>query len=437
MSEIQDTEETNMEKNSEKHYYMETSEIPTEIIVSEVLPKLHIKSFLRFKCVSKFFRTVISSRKFIDLHLRSSQLSNTNNLLILVESDRDLYSLDLDNSESSLIKFPLPSPYKTSVRCSILHIDGSCNGLLSFQAGDHFSYSFSMVLNPSTGTYRLICPCLLGIAAFGFGFGYDHGNDDYKIVRFGDYCFDERAPKFVNLYSLKANSWRSVEKKVPECILVGRETGVLIDNHLLHWRFWYKSEKKCRIGCFNLCTEQWEDDIPFPDLSGSNSTSSSKKYHQYLKTQNRSNNPVYIDLGVLNGHLCISRVTANNFSSASVWVMKEYGSKGSWVKMFNTSDSTITWMLQDTPLGFSEGEILLGNLIPDTDRHELSDLMWYNTKDRTTKRIEIHKGCASRLVAYTCKASAVAIPGGHLIRPEESKPKEAEVMVVLSLHGNY
>ncbi|KAL2929070.1 hypothetical protein RDABS01_034481, partial [Bienertia sinuspersici] len=82
--------------------------LPTEIVMDEILPRLPARFLIRFKSVNKFFRTLISSRKFIDLHLHQCLSSNTNRFLILGDncSEQRLYWLDLDSPITAMIKLP-------------------------------------------------------------------------------------------------------------------------------------------------------------------------------------------------------------------------------------------------------------------------------------------------------------------------------------------
>jgi hypothetical protein len=50
----------------------QTAELPEELVLDEILIRLPVKSLLRFKCVSKAWRTAISDPSFIRTHLQLS-----------------------------------------------------------------------------------------------------------------------------------------------------------------------------------------------------------------------------------------------------------------------------------------------------------------------------------------------------------------------------
>uniref|UniRef100_A0A7C8Z358 F-box domain-containing protein n=1 Tax=Opuntia streptacantha TaxID=393608 RepID=A0A7C8Z358_OPUST len=91
---------------------MAASTLPMGILVQELLPRLPVKSLLRFKCVSKFFQTLISTPEFAQRHLRHSLASDDNRLLILVRELLGVYSFHLDSPRFHSVSFFFP-PAKT------------------------------------------------------------------------------------------------------------------------------------------------------------------------------------------------------------------------------------------------------------------------------------------------------------------------------------
>jgi len=124
-----------------------------------------------------------------------------------------------------------------------------------------------------------------------FGFGYDSEADDYKVIEIrheiNHHWVDFK--RYVMVYSLKANSWTTVEKKAsPQNYKAAQASsiGALIDDHLFHWMCRCGSDPKYRIRCFNLRTERRGNDVPVPDCQTTNNSK--------------------INLGVLHGLLCLS-----------------------------------------------------------------------------------------------------------------------------------
>lgn len=131
--------------------------LPEDIIVTDILPKLHPKILMRFKCTNKFYKTLISSQEFIDKHLHQSLSSSSNGLLIFftahVNGIQRLYSLDLDSPNLPAVYLSLPEPFHGKFN----HFDivGSSNGLLCLRStigNKHFSHfnSHFLFLNPCT-----------------------------------------------------------------------------------------------------------------------------------------------------------------------------------------------------------------------------------------------------------------------------------------------
>ncbi|XP_021732129.1 F-box protein CPR30-like [Chenopodium quinoa] len=346
------------------------TKIPMDIMLTEILPKLPTKSLIRFKCVSKSFKTFISNYKFIDLQLRKSH-----DLLIIKDIDNDLYLFDLDTSKSPATKLTLPW---TSFRLVV----GSCYGLLCLQEIDPVFRLFNAYLQ----TYRDI---LYSGESFSgkSGFGYDHKNKDYKIVLLH--------PQHVTLYSLKADSWRDVVQKSSleniGSLCGSNHHGVLVNNHLLHWLF-SSLKDNIRIRCFNLCSELWEeDDIPLPEY----------------KWYSISTNPI---LGVIDGCLSLMVTTTE---SVDMCVMKEYRNKGSWVKLFGVSHSNYVIPLsQHIPLAHNResnsGILMMKNSYSSKTNSTTRCLVWYNSNDNTSKEIEFD-GITSVSQAFMCKPSLVIV----------------------------
>ncbi|GER49773.1 F-box and associated interaction domains-containing protein [Striga asiatica] len=144
------------------------SDVPPEIITI-ILSRLPVKSLLRFRRVSKPWRSLIDCRDFIKLHLRLSAETNSNRALIV--RSNELFCVDLDFFElldAGNIRFK-----PRNALCS-------CNGLVLL-----VSHSDEVALwNPSTRKLNKLPPS----PAFShwpaqYALGYDSKHDDYKVVR--------------------------------------------------------------------------------------------------------------------------------------------------------------------------------------------------------------------------------------------------------------
>lgn len=163
--------------------------IPHDLVVEEILEKLPVKSLLRFRTVSKLWRTEIESRRFQERHLMYQQKSRDVSILICYPTLDDcgkasLRSLSLGAtlvSEENHIRYDVSSKKEIGVR-----ITRSCDGLACL-----YSKTFMYVINPATRWHRKLPqarfqtlaevtnnysprPCL--------GFGKDNITGMYKIV---------------------------------------------------------------------------------------------------------------------------------------------------------------------------------------------------------------------------------------------------------------
>ncbi|KAK9713713.1 hypothetical protein RND81_06G046200 [Saponaria officinalis] len=97
-----------------------------------------------------------------------------------------------------------------------------------------------------------------------------------------------------------------------------------------------------------------------------------------------------------------------------VWIMKDYGVAESWVKLFSVPDELSVPLCYSTR---SMSKVLVWKM---KDRYK-GQLMWYNVRDRKSKKVEIHDvhGIRSLYYAYVFKGSLVTVPGGQQIRQNE------------------
>ncbi|KAK9667719.1 hypothetical protein RND81_13G006700 [Saponaria officinalis] len=361
------------------------SDLVIDFIAAEILPKLPAKSLLRFKCVCKSFNTVISSPEFIRLHLRHS-LSSDNRLLVIPATDRTLYTFDLDSLSSSTTATAASATFSWPADSN--SVVGSCNGLLLI-TGFFGDLHRLVLLNPSTRTYVDVPS-----AANFLGFGFDHRNNDYKIVAVTDSHTNVLKSRVTQIYSLNSKSLKIVENTVPLDAIQYHFAGALIDNHLLHWIFWNPSTRKRRIGCFDVCLENWGADVPLP---------AHYCHKNYL-----------LDFGVVDGRLFCSFEDRVDLSF-DVWVMEEYGVKESWTKLLSVaiSNDLIGGVVPVAISGSSQA--LIKHL-------HFSKMFWYNTVNGVTSKLNVPYFSDRRL--YICKGSLVSLPGAKLFGAVYEPPVE-------------
>jgi F-box interacting protein len=176
----------------------------------------------------------------------------------------------------------------------------------------------------------------------------------------------------VRVYSLKTNSWRGMKDDaipyfVHNLFPYGRGCGALASG-ALHWVAPGESGGCCVIVAFDLGVEEFRI-VPQPDGVDGGSK---------------------VDVVVLEGRLCM----LCNYDSGcvDVWVMKEYGLKESWTKVFEVSRDCFDVCSQSSfnrnfgqvkPLAYSKsGDKIL--LEVDMDK-----LLWYDFRRKRAERVRI------------------------------------------------
>ncbi|KAK9684511.1 hypothetical protein RND81_10G215000 [Saponaria officinalis] len=405
--------------------------LPSEIITDEIFPKLPAKSLVRFKCVSKFYNTLISSPEFIEIHLRQSLSSDSNRLLIVSkENNPNLYSFDIDspNSSTTASTIALPKTLGGWLEGNV-SIIGSFNGLicvgLTLYEGEPHESSIQVLINPSTGLFREIPYNSLSVEGefrVSFGFGYDDVNHDYKIVRVTEnamhycpYAGYDLINREVTVYSLNQNKWKLVEfVRRPKASLDLFQKGLFMRNHLLHWVFW--DSFTYHIYCFDTRSDKWVNEVPLMELFTCRIAEFDEEYEDTVVR--------VMSLGVIQECLCVS--TCTNLS-CDVWIMKEYGVKESWVKLFEISGFLeFSHIFVHSSFSFrlrSKDEVLVRKM-------GKRGLFWCKIGSENYGETEEIEGIPDFEQACFFKGSLVPVPGGEKIQAsaedEEEMPHEDE-----------
>ncbi|XP_057797415.1 F-box/kelch-repeat protein At3g23880-like [Salvia miltiorrhiza] len=205
-------------------------------IIEEILSRLPVKSLLRFRCVSKPWRSLIDSKWFIKTHLQNSarnpSLARHKVLLLKSVSKQMLMRRPvLDSSEDQALELEFPIDFDCIV--------GSCNGLVCLVSNKQF-----VLWNPSTGISKKLPPYVDDyktryIYYDSCGFGWDESSGDYKVFAATTTTRSARATAMT--YSLKRDSWKEVKgwdswKKTNGISILGdgMRMGMLASGSL-HW----------------------------------------------------------------------------------------------------------------------------------------------------------------------------------------------------------
>lgn len=305
--------------------------------ISDILSRLPVKHLLRFRCVSKLWRSLIDNPDFIKLHLRHSCSSHSNQTLIFKSSD--LHAADLSCLAAfAKLEHPLMS-YNHGIK-----IFGSCDGLLCICN----IVEDMAIWNPSTRKYQLL-PSLGSCNRYVYGFGHDPIADDYKVVKI---IQPRKALESeVKVYSLKRNRWRKI-LDIPRVFSFPRSNGVYARG-ALHWVLTRKDQLP------------EENVIVALDLGSENYREVQQPEYEHERFQ--------LDVGVLGGCLCA--IANYHDVRVDVWLMKEYGVNESWSRLFSIAKEEIIGSLRFVkPLAYSRNgdQVLL--------EHDNIDLFWYDVK---------------------------------------------------------
>ncbi|KAK9697287.1 hypothetical protein RND81_08G027400 [Saponaria officinalis] len=417
-----------------------TSTFPLEIII-DIVVRLPIKSIFRFKCVCKSWYILIQSNEFFKLHTNRSLKTNTYNCSLILPITRKLtvhgiqaavhclcraylnpnqtMKVELDLGELALPLSFRPSLDKVSSRdyrflsatnnvrwdrrpivYGKFEVVGSCNGLVLISSGKYHVAICNPCIEHEDAFKILPCieyPYLVDhyyshdneyfrkyytgyrsreITFRVFGLGYNSINCVYKIV----YLTSKRAL----IYSLANDGrfWRPIDlsydvinydldpswdgpkaEREKRVLMQVYGLGVATNNHL-HWNITefdpdvYEYSRGIILS-FDICNEKWGRVPVFDEFA--------MKSH-------------ILKLGVVNGCSCLLIPRGTNRQSLELWMMKEYGVKESWTKMFKVPNGS------GIPLFYHK------------DRHEFllsgiqHGLGWFNPRDNKIRKVEFY-GC--------------------------------------------
>ncbi|KAL5836419.1 hypothetical protein ACOSQ4_015916 [Xanthoceras sorbifolium] len=390
------------------------SKVPLDVI-TDLLYRLPVKTLMRFRCLSRTFCSLIDSPDFVKLHLNHSVSTRTH--LVLVLKGLHLYTADLDSLDEAT-----PFDHYPGNIWGVTEVFGSCNGLLALCNSE----KDIALLNPATKK-RFNLPvenvdfpkkdCFRGFVFYGFG--HDSVTDDYKIVRMVQFKKneDDNLGIFldyeVKVYSLKTNSWRKIIN-LPNYLqllfqfyyhLLHRRGYGVFACGVLHWVFPRRAElgiADSLVG-FDLGTEEFRV-VPEPDYGD-------------------LEQDFVLDVGALEGRLCVICNYARGI--VDFWVMKEYGVKDSWTKLFSIEQSRMTFKISFLkPLAYSKGTD--GDGGEDKILMELNNrkIVWYDLKRKRFKTVRIGGGPDS-FGADICVESLIPLNyGSRGIRGKEHQDEE-------------
>jgi len=338
-----------------------TSALPFDLI-AEILCRLPVKLLLQLRCLCKSFNSLISDPKFAKKHLR---MSNTRHRLMLSSNNR------LD--ELVLFDSPMPSDFPTFTinqtqlsypDCLKIEYDSplharSCHGIICFTMYNGPGVGPPVLWNPSIRTFKILPP-LDNKPFSAYSFGYDHCIDKYKIVAVS--LVDDREE--VSVHTLGTDTWR----RIPDFPYSGPFCGYgIFVSGTINWLSLHEVSSLCVIVSLDLEKESYQT-LLLPDIENDPLTNLG-------------------DLGVLSDCLCIFIFSSSDMFF-DVWVMKEYGNKNSWTRLYRVPYMEDQGLCPYTKaLYISEDEQLLMHF-KELESHKLK-LFVYGSKDGTLEIPEI------------------------------------------------
>ncbi|CAA7053364.1 unnamed protein product [Microthlaspi erraticum] len=235
-----------------------SSSLPIEL-VEEILCRIPIGSFVRYKWICKEWYALLNDKrsiyKLLDLsQKRFLQVDRTNNLFHLFNPETQALSC-------------LQGP---SNICTIIHCDGLflCKCMARTRV---FKINNKLaVWNPFLNQVKWIKPSTSYQKFDCFGFGYDNvSRDNYKILRLG---FHDRSD--IEIYEFKSRLWRSIDATLDSSLLLWYTLSSTFSmNGNMYWIANRKKDNSKTIVSFDFSRETFKDigcGVPFDNavLSG-------------------------------------------------------------------------------------------------------------------------------------------------------------------------
>ncbi|PIA30071.1 hypothetical protein AQUCO_05700049v1 [Aquilegia coerulea] len=274
-------------------------------IIEQILSRLPARSLLRFRCVCKTWCNLISDCVFIDLHRKRSIERGTITKLNLKSKDRRYKSYLIPDcaNPNQVRKIVYPSKDTSWFSCNL----GSCNGLVCLKQENLNKKSTLCVWNPSTRKYATIPQHSPWDDSSSYGFYYSFISNDYKLLKI---TYQNDQSSLLMVYSFGENTWTNMG----DISYSYFETDVgKLFNGAIYWIAYDSNDTKFTkiLVAFDLAHETFLE-VPMPE-----------NYYNLGASS--------VEIIELAG--CLSLV-CNNRLVCEVWLMKNYGRKVSWTKLF-------------------------------------------------------------------------------------------------------
>ncbi|XP_026450724.1 F-box protein CPR1-like [Papaver somniferum] len=254
--------------------------------------------------------------------------------------------------------------------------------------------------NPTTNEYRVIPRSDTlsagfrsvsfpgaGYISFEYGFGYDALSQDYKYVRIVGRSSSTQGNSEVDVYSSKLDSWKRIQH-IPYIISNGQSVSApgLFYNGALHWiaKSYLGNSRKVLIA-LDIGNESVQE-IPQPE------------------NLDVGNFGAYTYVNVLNK--CLGMLCSSHMDGYEVWMMKDYGVRESWTKLYKIPTLINVKSVQSVQYLRKMEYIKNGEILLRIKQHEVSNfageeaLVVYNPKERATRILKHSKNGFSGVETY-------------------------------------
>ncbi|XP_071723020.1 putative F-box protein At1g47790 [Rutidosis leptorrhynchoides] len=299
------------------------SDLPEEVVLYHVLPKLPAYSLFRCRLVCTQWCHVIDDPCFLKTHLRNGSVSGECQLVSFkfdkgtTHSYSTMYKVMHDNATNILTPISMHSIAQISDRCLCLDYF-VCDGIFIFRR----TFRPPVLLNPLTGEtvelpYQLPRERELWFNHL-YGLGFDFKSAVHKVVYIPIHAIDRQigSPQVLTLGS-KKNSWKEISSGNNILLDINHKKSVVSVRGYVNWLCECIKDGKYEdiVLSFNVEKEEFMSTI-CPKIKSSYSGES------YLTSWKQSLVIVYF---------------LSTVNRIEVWVLKDYKTS-EWVKLFKTSN---------------------------------------------------------------------------------------------------
>ncbi|XP_049375586.1 F-box/kelch-repeat protein At3g06240-like [Solanum verrucosum] len=309
-----------------------------ENILVGILSRLPVRSLLRFKCVSKFWGTLIDEPYFKMKNLTHAKKDKTFQKFLFYKlrpkkSIFSIYSCSVSSVQLVEDIRELNCPLNIEPRHCIVYC--CCDGLVIIKVYENsVERQILLLWNPSTGESIVLPNPEFPMEEFScLGMCFDSTSNDYKILKIPNGVSDHnRVPGEV--LALKSGSWRKiVEHPRDICCMVHGMHSLAFIHGSFHW---VGNSKRYFVVSFDISHEVYGE-ISLPEQISLIS--------------------INIGISILDGMLCAyTNAYIQGNRTFTLWVMNDYGLKESWHRIFSIADPDIC--IAAPKYRFADGEVL-------------------------------------------------------------------------------